>query len=266
MNTILFTWNPKKWPWDDLSHAVAEANVEGRHIDRWSCGVTKKIALGDRAFLMRLGMSPKGIMGSGVVVTEPEEGSHWDSEKAAQGAKGFYVGILFDMLSETPLLGEDVLSSPMFAGHNWYPQPSGTFIPSDVAMQLESLWSKKTKTKFVPPSAEELPTLHLEGTRRTRLITASERNPEARAGCIKYYGTKCQVCDLAFEERYGDIGKGFIHVHHIMPMAEIGTEYEIDPVQSLRPVCPNCHAMLHKRTPPYSILELREIIQASNRI
>jgi 5-methylcytosine-specific restriction protein A len=136
MNTILFTWNPKRWAWDDLSHAVSEANVEGRHIDRWSCGVTKKIALGDRAFLMRLGMPPKGIMGSGVVVTEPEEGSHWDSERAAQGDKVFYVEILFDVLSETPLLGEDVLSSPMFAEHNWYPQASGTFIPNDVAKHL----------------------------------------------------------------------------------------------------------------------------------
>jgi 5-methylcytosine-specific restriction protein A len=36
----------------------------------------------------------------------------------------------------------------------------------------------------------------------------------------------------------------------------------VDPLNHLCPVCPNCHAMLHKRTPPLSIDELKGMIQA----
>jgi predicted HNH restriction endonuclease len=46
-------------------------------------------------------------------------------------------------------------------------------------------------------------------------------------------------------------------VHHLRPLSGIAEEYEIDPVEDLRPVCPNCHAMLHRKTPPYTIDELR---------
>jgi len=265
MKTILFTWNPEKWQWDDLPRAVAAANVEGRHVDTWSCGVTRNIDPGDRAFLIRLGMPPKGIIGSGVVVTEPEKGKHWDPDRDARGDVAFYVQILFDVLSEAPVLGEDVLSRPPLQNHNWYPPASGTSIPEEIANQLESLWSDATETRFVPPSTEELQTIHIEGTRRTRLITSCERSSEARAKCIEHYGARCQVCGLAFEERYGEIGKGFIHVHHLVPMTKIEGEYEVDPIQDLRPICPNCHAMLHKRIPPYLIEELIQIMEASNK-
>ncbi|MEX2515469.1 MAG: HNH endonuclease [Gammaproteobacteria bacterium] len=63
-----------------------------------------------------------------------------------------------------------------------------------------------------------------------------------------------------FENFYGELGSKYIHVHHLTPLSEVGAEYEVDPVNDLRPVCPNCHAMLHKRNPPFSIDELSDII------
>jgi len=50
---------------------------------------------------------------------------------------------------------------------------------------------------------------------------------------------------------------------HIGPttLAEIGKAYELDPIEDLRPVCPNCHAMLHRRQPALDIDTLRGIIQ-----
>jgi 5-methylcytosine-specific restriction protein A len=261
MNTILFTWNPRKWRWDDFQRAVVEANVEGRYVNTWSCGVTRNIATGDRAFLMRLGVEPKGIMASGVVLTEPEESLHWDPDRAEQGDTGFYVKILFDVLSDTPILGKEALSSPPLSEHNWYPQASGTFIPENIAQKLESIWTKSTGTRFIPPTETEMPTLYLEGTKRTKLVASCERNPEARGDCIQHYGAQCQVCGLVFDELYGPIGKGFIQAHHLVPMSEIGKEYEVNPVRDLRPVCPNCHAMLHKRTPPFAIDELKGMMR-----
>ncbi len=62
---------------------------------------------------------------------------------------------------------------------------------------------------------------------------------------------------LHFEEEYGNIGKCFIHVHHLTQLADIRQGYEVNPIKDLRPVCPNCHAMLHKKNPPYTIEQLK---------
>lgn len=75
------------------------------------------------------------------------------------------------------------------------------------------------------------------------------------------------MCGFDFEKRYGKIGGGFIHVHHLTPVSEIGKEYVVDPDprNDLRPVCPNCHEMLHsRRGNPLSIEELRGIIAGGN--
>jgi len=99
-----------------------------------------------------------------------------------------------------------------------------------------------------------------EGAVRQVKANAYERNPVARRRCIEHYGTACVVCGLAFEAKYGEIGAGFIHVHHLRPLSELGKEYHVDPIADLRPVCPNCHAMLHQQKPPFSIEELRAML------
>lgn len=99
-----------------------------------------------------------------------------------------------------------------------------------------------------------------EGAAVQVLVNAYERNPAARKACIKHWGTSCVVCGFDFYLKYGEIGQGFIHVHHLRPMAQCNEEYDIDPVNDLRPVCPNCHAMLHRPRQVLSIEELQQII------
>ena len=65
---------------------------------------------------------------------------------------------------------------------------------------------------------------------------------------------------------YGVIGDGYIHVHHLRALSEIREEYVVDPKIDLRPVCPNCHAMLHRRKPMLSIEELKEILLQNRRV
>lgn len=103
-----------------------------------------------------------------------------------------------------------------------------------------------------------------EGSVRQILVNAYERNAAARQACIDHYGTRCSVCRLSFEERYGAAGAGFIHVHHTVPLSTLGPEYRVDPLRDLRPVCPNCHAMLHRKTPPFSVEELRLLLQTDS--
>ena len=97
--------------------------------------------------------------------------------------------------------------------------------------------------------AAEADELH-EGSVMQVTLTHYERNIDARNACIAAKGHKCAVCGMDFEETYGDIGRGFIHVHHLIPISSIGEDYVIDPVSDLVPVCPNCHNMLHRKEPP----------------
>ncbi|WP_085987278.1 DUF3427 domain-containing protein [Pseudomonas alabamensis] len=83
-----------------------------------------------------------------------------------------------------------------------------------------------------------------------------ERDRGARLKCTHHWGWKCFVCKFDFSEKYGELGEKFIHVHHLKPLAEIGESYELNPVTDLRPVCPNCHAMLHRKFPALSIEDL----------
>jgi len=67
------------------------------------------------------------------------------------------------------------------------------------------------------------------------------------------------VCGMDFVSRYGELGSGFIHVHHVIPVSKMGPNYIVDPINDLTPVCPNCHAMLHRKDPPLEIEELKGI-------
>jgi len=100
-----------------------------------------------------------------------------------------------------------------------------------------------------------------EGALTTVVVNRYERSAVARRQCIDYYGAKCLVCGLDFQEYYGEIGEGFIHVHHVVPIASIGETYILDPIADLVPVCPNCHAMLHRGVEvPRSIEDLRNFM------
>lgn len=111
--------------------------------------------------------------------------------------------------------------------------------------------------------AEEVPSdVFCEGAKTQITVNRYERDRKARQACIAYWQAKCAVCDFVFVDKYGKLGEGFIHVHHIVPLSSVAglEKYEVKPKEDLRPVCPNCHAMLHKRKPPYSIDELKAII------
>lgn len=104
-------------------------------------------------------------------------------------------------------------------------------------------------------------TRYSEGARKVVVVNAYERNPEARRRCLEHYGYDCSACSLNLEDQYGPAGRALIHVHHLKPLANITKTYNVDPIQDLRPVCPNCHAIIHRTDPPYTIDDVRAMIK-----
>ena len=127
-----------------------------------------------------------------------------------------------------------------------------------------SEWTKQAICLFLcllPVSEQEERAGELEGSQYQVICNKYERNPINRELCLAKKGYVCHICGFDFEKTYGAVGKRFIHVHHITPVSELGPDYRINPEKDLIPVCPNCHAMLHRRKPPYLPEELKKIMR-----
>ncbi len=109
--------------------------------------------------------------------------------------------------------------------------------------------------------AEELPTdeLFWEGAMCQITVNAYERDSTARQRCLDHYGVTCSACGMSFEEHYGRHAARIIHVHHEVPLREIGEEYQVDPIKDLKPVCPNCHAVIHAVRPARTIEQVAKM-------
>jgi 5-methylcytosine-specific restriction protein A len=245
MATYLLTWNPARWQWEDLEESIKEIERHGYHEYSWSCGVTKKIRPGDRVFLIKLGVEPRGIVASGWAVSEVYRDRHWDRQ-ARKGKTALYIDVHFDTIldPDKEIFPRAWLDNGIYKKMHWEPQASGVTIPDEVAEQLERDWAKFLKRpvpfrEVVFAEEAEVARTYNEGAKKQITVNAYERSPAARAICIQHYGLNCSVCGFNFEETYGEIGIGFIHVHHLKPLSEIGKDYKLNPITDLRPVCPN---------------------------
>lgn len=110
----------------------------------------------------------------------------------------------------------------------------------------------------VEPNPDGLP----EGASVSVWVNRYERSRINRANCLAIHGTRCKACELDLGEAYGRLGEGFIHVHHIVPVSQIGAGYFVDPLTDLVPLCPNCHAISHRSSPPASVDQLKAMMAA----
>ncbi len=267
MNTFLLTWNPERFHWDGLAEAARELRRQGFLDTNWTCGRRKHMDPGDRVFLIRQGVEPRGIVASGHALTSPVS-REIDFDEKRLGAMTNYIDVRFDALLDPAIDGvlpRGALNQGPLADVNWGAQSGGIAVGAEAAELLEELWAEHLAGMgLVPPPviAEEVaaPARYVEGATTRIAVNAYERNPAAREACIQRHGVMCVVCGFDFEALYGDLGKGFIHVHHLVPLADVGRAYVVDPDADLRPVCPNCHAMLHRHSSVLSIDELKALL------
>lgn len=171
------------------------------------------------------------------------------------------------LLRVVQALNESVISAsikPLEALDHYHPtgeaSHSSTSITEDTASE-ETSNEDLNYTISYPDEFPEQGRAYKEGAIHQVYVNRYERDSEARKVCLEHYGYSCSVCSMNFEERYGSIGHEFIHVHHKKPLNKIKEDYEVMPIDDLVPVCPNCHAMLHKNDPPYSIEALKSLMK-----
>lgn len=198
---------------------------------------------------------------------------------AAVGLKSFYpinlhYGKLGRLLAEQINLSKRV-KSPRTGNLGWYRiLSSGEWgkdgfqwvMYPELAKALEEIGIVEKDCETYLPEEVGVRESLIEGAVRKITVNAFERNFEARRQCIAYYGTRCSICSFDFGEKYGQSFEGFIHVHHLRPLSELGGAYQVDPIADLRPVCPNCHAIIHSQKPPLSIEEMKTILRMQKAV
>jgi 5-methylcytosine-specific restriction protein A len=99
--------------------------------------------------------------------------------------------------------------------------------------------------------------------RRYKYHLRIDRNPSASHRARLHHGTTCQVCNLNFEERYGELGAGYIEAHHLRPLAELeeGVPVELNIERDFAVLCANCHRMAHRLENPADLDALRGIVR-----
>lgn len=129
----------------------------------------------------------------------------------------------------------------------------------ELAAAIQELYGDIGRRKRGDPS----PKKYLEGQRRQLTLSVYERNTSARNACIDHYGAKCTVCGFDFEAYYGEPGKNKIVVHHLTALHEgDGQKRVVSPIHDLRPVCSNCHLIIHSKLPAYTVEEVQEMIKS----
>ena len=179
--------------------------------------------------------------------------------------KGAYVFDTSTVEIFNPIYAEDVSAiEPEFTGFSQVKQK--------INYQYHGAIQELIKNKQMSLCSEEIPigevANYTEGTKYQITVNAYERNGKARRECINYHGAVCVICNFNFEKVYGEVAKGFIHVHHVVPLHTIGENYVINCKKDLIPVCPNCHAMLHKKVDGsyITIEELKNIVFVNRKI
>jgi hypothetical protein len=141
----LLTWNPVKWEWVGLRECIKEIRGKGSYRSDWSCGNNTRIVKGDRVFLLRQGLEPRGICGSGYADSGVYEDVHWRESKAKAGKVTRYVRVRWDVLLDAEresIFPREWLNEPLFSQVNWNTQISGIKISAEVAAELEGRWAE----------------------------------------------------------------------------------------------------------------------------
>lgn len=138
----------------------------------------------------------------------------------------------------------------------------------EIELSSKVFASKKSKRVVIYDEDDTV----TEGKVFTKTTVIKERSQKLRAAAIAHYtvdGTvKCAVCGFDFKKIYGELGNGYIQIHHENPIYQYSDdgfeEYISEAVKNMKPLCANCHCMVHRnKSKLVSIAELKAIVDSS---
>lgn len=134
------------------------------------------------------------------------------------------------------------------------------FVPSDKGSfgNTRRYW-KLGVAATIAARGEDLSSVVVEGKKKRVYSTRYERHALLRKQAIKLHGTTCFICEIKLSDLYGSVANGFIHIHHRKPLSETG-ETRVDPRTDLIPLCPTCHAIVHRNGKLLSVNEVRRLL------
>jgi 5-methylcytosine-specific restriction protein A len=262
MSVFLLTWNPKKWiiAEEEWTRQVELSNLGSMDWNQWSTGNrVRGISPGDFLLLVRVDNN-RGIVGSGRAVSIAHKDLHFDEARAKKNNLANYVSIEWESLVEVENRLKIEVLLKEFPEVYWKNlAASGFKVDEKIDEKLVNRWFQHIGLDR-PNFPDEVST-YVEGTSTTVSVNRYERNPAARDECIAHFGAKCAVCGFVGQKTYGSKGEDLIHVHHLIELSKVGEEYVVNPIKDLIPVCPNCHAMIHRRKPAFSVAEIKKMLQ-----
>lgn len=144
MAAYLLTYNPKLWHWDNVQDCIEQIRARGHYPMSWTCGNTRSIVPGDRLYIIRLGVKPRGIFASGKASSNVMEAEHWVESKRARGQLMRYVELNLDVLLDSdqePIFPYDKLMDD-FPQVRWSARSSGVRLPDGITAGLEAEWQR----------------------------------------------------------------------------------------------------------------------------
>lgn len=173
-----------------------------------------------------------------------DDKEYWiDLDEYQKSLGGKYINLkLVEQISNNQMRLENLKLNGLKAA----PQGPIKIKDDNLLKYIETYFTDNYQTDFFPDIVTE-GTIEYEGAKKTVIVNKYERSSKARENAIKHHGLDCKICGLNFKKLYGALGEGFIHIHHLVPIHEVAENYKIDFEKDLIPVCPNCHAMLHRK-------------------
>jgi hypothetical protein len=227
---------------DEDFDAVVDAARDGKRVVGWV--VPKKAAVSDRVLLFT---RSRGFVADALIASDKEPGEF--------GKKHVFradIGPVRLFPSPIPL----AYIAKVLPEWAWATYPRSYTTPSTSVEEALLAAIQAFQVDLGPAEAGAIETF-TEGTAHRQLVSRYERDPNARAECIRHHGTACAVCGFSYGETYGPEFDGLIVVHHLTPISKGGEQHTVDPIADLRPVCADCHLVMHRRTPPFAIEEVQ---------
>ncbi len=176
----------------------------------------------------------------------------------------FDIGIINLKVSSDNSLGADYEQGSICS--KFYPKnfiPEDKILEGDLKRMMELYFHLSTKQITLKDNKEredDEQELDYEYLNRIREHKRVERNQKLTKKAKKINGYKCQICNFDFEETYGEVGKGYIEAHHLVPLSLISSQkIALDPKRDFAVLCANCHRIIHRSKFVGDINKFREV-------